>query len=370
MRKWVFAASLCLAAAIAFLWFDVDWAVTQRQKHAPKPDELVLVGGISMTQENALLTRIYPRDKVGAFRHALLARRNLFPLIYILCGLAGACAAVWLLLVKDGFTAKATNWDRAGAAVLLSALAGLIAYLLVKASSAASNVDLMKAYDDWEVFPVLAGAFNTVFYDALPGVLTSIIDMMKKKWKPVVVLVLLGPALMPGSARAQTAKTDANESAYYKCSDPSTCKCWAFTKKEQDACKECKTWQSVSIDDRVLDILRATDPAQYNNHASKFARDASAHLFDMKLDDTSASVSNLYSHPADFGFKEVSSADAAPTTLVVYPKLAGVVANAEGDIAYPSEKRQTLNVTTPAALKKEGQPKYLVPANAVAPSKE
>jgi hypothetical protein len=379
MQKWVFVASLCLAAALVAIWFDVDWAIGERKKHCLAPDDVVQIGKEWMTQETVLLTRIHPRASVGAIRFALLRRRNLYPVLYLLCGFAGACAAIWLLLMRDQFTAKATNWDRAGAAVLLSALAGLIAYLLVKWLASATSRDALKTYDDWEVFPLLAGAFNTVFYDALPGLLTALLEVMKtaaKKWKTVAIIIAFAPVLVSRSAQAQESKTVSQsdvtkseskatneDAAYYKCSDPTSCKCWAFTKQERAECKECTKWLTVTIDDRVMKLLRAEEPAAYSNHASRFARDAAERLYHLDVDD-SMTVAQLYRDPSDFGFREVAAAGASPRTLVVYPNLAGVVANAKGDIAYTSGKRQAYNIVPRLYLKEEGKAKYLVPAAA------
>lgn len=372
MQKWIFVASLCLAAALVFVWLEIDWTMDARRQHAPHPDDLVRVGNEMVSQETLLLTRIFPRETIGTFRYELLRRRNLYPLLYVVCGLAGACAAIWLLLVNDKFSSKGTNWDRVGASILLSGLAGVIAYLLVKWLAATRHADEMTLYDSFEVFPLLAGAFNTVFYDALPAVLSGFIGLFKKsgggaKTASHLLFIVLTLAI-PRSISAQSAPEDKSATkasrVYYRCADPSSCKCWAFTKEEKDACKSCAVWQPVSIDPELHKMLEEYDPDKYRDHAGEFARDVAEQMQKVDFGDKPVSAAAVYGDPSRFGLKEIPAKEAGPRTLVVYPKLAGVVVDDKGSIAYPSQKLGgKAAIARPKSLAPEGTPKYLVAAN-------
>jgi hypothetical protein len=366
MRTWILIASVLLAALLAWAWIEIDWALEARRDHATPPDEEITIGTEVMTQEAFLLLRVHPREEVGALRHNLLRRRNLYPILYVVAGLAGACAALWLLLVREQGGRRGTNWDRVAASVLLSGLAGLIAYLLLKFSTSIAPASRLEVYENWVVFPVLAGAFNTTFYEALPSFLTILLGLVKKGFggrtaaaRMTIIALALGSSLNVLEAQETTLRRGMK--SYYKCGDPASCKCRAFTDQEKDDCSECNKWVTVPIAREIFDKLMKLD-ARYRNAAGRFLSDASEELYDFDIAARPVSAGAVYARPEQYGFKQVDEDAATAGTIVVYPNMAGVVVNQNGDIAYPSATLGgKLNIDAASDLGRLGVARYLMP---------
>jgi hypothetical protein len=82
-------------------------------------------------------------------------------------------------------------------------------------------------------------------------------------------------------------------------------------------------------------------------------------------------TTQLYESPKEYGFREIPADDANAGTLVVYPRLGGVVvdvATEEGSeqaLLYPSA-RAAGSVVLTRSLESLGEPKFLVPQEATA----
>jgi hypothetical protein len=377
MRRLTFYSSLALLLAVVVSYSSLDSAMTERARFAPYPDSVHQVGGTFMTEDQILLTRIHPRDSTSFVAYQLLRRRNLWPFQYVVAGLAGACAAIWLLLVAGK---RSTDWDKVPPSVLLSGLAGLIAYLLVKLATRIAWAESPATYETWLLFPLLAGAFNTVFYNALPGVLTKMIDFftrfLKDEKKATVLIGWFVFAASTATARAEAQASREAKSAVggtlYQCIEPKTCSCWAFSDAEKAACPECTKWKATSLSASLSEAIQKLGTGDYKNKAGQFIYDATVNL---STDDhpriSQGSIASLYADPERYGYKAVEKSAVGPGGIVLFPTFGGVVINDSGAFVYPSGRRDgKLRVVDVEAFKASGEVKYLMAVPARAASKK
>lgn len=373
MRKLAFFASLTLAGLLISAWNSIDWAMAQRRAFAPHPDVLHQVGKIYMTEEQILLTRVHPRENTPSIQYWLLSRRNVFPFLYIVEGFGGSCAAIWLLLASSKMRSAAVAWDELPLSVLLSGLAGLVAYLLVKACAGLAGQDVAKALDVMEVFPMLAGISNTVLYKAVPGLLHAILEAAKTGLGrfgsgSAVVAIGIGVALSPAHLNAQRVATLAGDTArrvMYSCVDPGTCSCIAFNATEKKECAQCKGWKETQITEAMFAALTALNSTTYKDDARGFLYASRKQLFGIGSAGNPVSVAVVYQNPAAHGLQELDAEASKSGSLVLFPTFAGVVIDSQGDVVYPSaQKDGQLRVARLDALRGAGAPKLVIPNQA------
>lgn len=365
--------SAAVAATCAYSYYTVDWALRVHHKHVPDPEEIVVVEGRQMSAWDAartqLFPRFYPEERLSVPKHWLLYRHQtrLWLLLFTTNALVGWCASIWLMMVAGNID------NHLIPRVLLALLVGPVSFLLVK------------ALPSWDLFgvgqalPLLGGLFVTTFFEGLRGLLAAFFTAVQRRIggsAPPVAARKPGSGGGKGSAVALLAAlclpvfSSAQETqSYFVCTDPKKPPCWAFSHEGKKSCPSCVTWTEVFPEARVRGLLSLL-ANNYRGRANVFLDDAAQAIYGEGLPETDSGslvkTTQLYESPQEYGFREIPADDADAGTLVVFPRLGGVVvdvATEEGPeqaLLYPSA-RASGSVVLTRSLESLGEAKFLVP---------
>ncbi|HEX3580860.1 MAG TPA: hypothetical protein VH087_03800 [Thermoanaerobaculia bacterium] len=172
------AFSVVAALLVAATALTLVWVIGEQEKYAKDPDAIVFHDGRPMRASTHLTTVRYPRGKVGPVSHFLLDQ----PLwlnwgtLYLAASIIGWCGSVWLLVVRKkpvtGFFVS----------LLLAALAGACAYLLVKILMVFIP-KLRELSYPMTLLAIVGGLFVTTFYDELEALFVAASAYLQRKLK-------------------------------------------------------------------------------------------------------------------------------------------------------------------------------------------
>jgi len=338
MRVKVAFSVLILMVCIA-AYFSLDWVLDQHGRFLPNgPDEIVINEGHSMPALDVMMAEVFPDGSVGPISRFLLSRRTstVRAMLFIVASIVGWCGSVWVRT----FNVRRTG-DPFLPSLLVAALFGLIAYLLVKLLETPLTAVLRKPYEAMLLLPVLAGLLTTIFYEELQDILKALMRGVKNMIEKIfggssqksAMLFVWGVSLLIGASNVHAA----SPLKFYRCFNPKEPVCTATTEAGKAKCPHaCTQWVEFIINRQWFSAKLLADGPGSN----LVLANASEELYGFRPTNPQGvppKTSEVWRNPEKYKFVQVAPKDAAVGTLVVLPHLTGVVVE-------PSDKTSDIRV--------------------------